>query len=451
MSTHSVATAPVLEADETRRVRRFANVLLVVALGRVVVAAGGGFPGISRDFSIDSGAAEVLRLAWPLLLALWIKRSNWPGLLIAVTITSSVLVLDRLIAGALGAWIVLNAPGAAGPIGSRWTAAEIGEIGAGIAGVVINALVAFAAWRLARRSRQIIRETPPESRRAIGRRLAIVGAVVFAGLSFGSLAWDAYVDVLSQSPAIRRFVLRSETKDRRLRPRPDASRNLRPPGRLLLLVNDGMRLIVEGKPGPARAASWNALRQIRISSERRDSEELRRDRASIAVALNNLARAFATGPNAADDPELAVKLSRESLRLAPGSGMSWNTLGIALLRASSDREAEAAFQRGMGLREGGDSADWLFLAILRQRAGKTDEAREFFERSLKWNAEHRPNDPELRKFEAEAAEALGLPSHDQPSGDTSSSSPAATSSAFAPPPPRKSARASGSIRSFGSV
>lgn len=462
MQTGPTSPSPVIEADNARRVRQFAIVLVMVSVVRVAVAARDGFPDVSHGAPVENGAAELLRLGWPILLALLIHRLKWQSLMIAALVTMLAMMIHRLMDTALDTMRFLNLTGTYEPAWIRFANAfslstvrwrAIVEILGRVFGLLIDSALTIAAWRLAKDSRPSRREFSRGSPRSIATRLAVMGSLLFSGVLLGSLAWDAYIEVLSLSPRIRHFAMRESESDARMRLRRRQFRAAHRPGRLLELVNGGIRLSQEPDADAARTAARNALRQINLATERRNSEELKRDSAKIAMALNNLSWNFATGGFPDQEPDLAVSLARESLRLAPDDGATWNTLGVALLRASSDREAVQAFERSMELRHGGDSVDWLFLAILRQRAGKTKEAKALYDRSLKWDAEHRPHDQELWKFEAEAAAALGLPAPVHPQPQKSVLRPPQPSGVSSPSPwfspadapPRKSANASGSM------
>jgi hypothetical protein len=62
----------------------------------------------------------------------------------------------------------------------------------------------------------------------------------------------------------------------------------------------------------------------------------------------------------------------------------------------------------MELCEGGDSADWFFLAMAHWRLDAKDESRQWFDKAVAWMEQHSPDDEELKRFRAEAAELLGV-------------------------------------------
>jgi tetratricopeptide (TPR) repeat protein len=122
------------------------------------------------------------------------------------------------------------------------------------------------------------------------------------------------------------------------------------------------------------------------------------------------------------DPAQGVQLAKKALQLAPVNskymtdysedtdvnspyyhvGTYWTTLGAAHYRAGQWKEAVAALQKSMDLRLGGDSLDWLFLAMAHWQLGEKDKARELFDRAIQWMDNDSPQYWELRHVRAEA-------------------------------------------------
>jgi serine/threonine protein kinase/Tfp pilus assembly protein PilF len=128
-----------------------------------------------------------------------------------------------------------------------------------------------------------------------------------------------------------------------------------------------------------------------------------------AAIHNDFAWIAATGPDASSrDPRLAVELGSRAVALAPDQGDYWSTLGAARYRAGDWDGAIAALERSIGLRKEGDSYNGFFLAMACRRLGRRDEARAWHDRAVRWMAEHKPNDDELHRFRAEAAELLQI-------------------------------------------
>jgi serine/threonine protein kinase len=104
------------------------------------------------------------------------------------------------------------------------------------------------------------------------------------------------------------------------------------------------------------------------------------------------------------DPAEAVALARQAVARAPHDGRYWNTLGVALYRKGAYAEAGRALHKSMALRHGGDPADWFFLAMTYRRQGHPDQARTWYDRSVRWMVEHPPVDESLLRYRAEADE-----------------------------------------------
>jgi hypothetical protein len=56
----------------------------------------------------------------------------------------------------------------------------------------------------------------------------------------------------------------------------------------------------------------------------------------------------------------------------------------------------------------GAPVGWFFLAMAQARLGNKDEARKWFDRAVLWMEKNSPKDEEMRRFQAEAAEVLGV-------------------------------------------
>jgi tetratricopeptide (TPR) repeat protein len=122
---------------------------------------------------------------------------------------------------------------------------------------------------------------------------------------------------------------------------------------------------------------------------------------------NNLAWLLASRAEvSALDATKAVKLAKEATALAPKTGTYWNTLGVAHYHAGDWKAAAAAIEQSMQLRSGGDAYDWLFLAMARWRLGDPVEARQWYDRSVKWIEANEPRNQELLGFQAEATRLI---------------------------------------------
>src|SRR5262249_28229329 len=126
-----------------------------------------------------------------------------------------------------------------------------------------------------------------------------------------------------------------------------------------------------------------------------------------ALPCNNLAWLLATCPEPKfRDCEKAVQLAKKVVALAPKEGEHWKTLGVAHYRAGNWEEAVAALDKSMQFRNGGDSFDWFFLSMAHWQLGEKDKARQRYDQAVQWMEKNQPNNGELRRFHAEAAELL---------------------------------------------
>jgi serine/threonine-protein kinase len=135
-------------------------------------------------------------------------------------------------------------------------------------------------------------------------------------------------------------------------------------------------------------------------------------RSGSAAVKNDLAWALATCPDPKlRDPRQAVELALEAVR-STANGTYYNTLGAALYAAGHWREAIAALQKSMQLRQGGDGYDWFFLSMAHARLGDKEKARSWYDRAVAWMDKHAPHNDELCRFRADAAKLLDLPPDD---------------------------------------
>ncbi len=103
-----------------------------------------------------------------------------------------------------------------------------------------------------------------------------------------------------------------------------------------------------------------------------------------------------------------LELAQKTVELAPSVGDYWSTLGAAHYRAGNWKEANAALEKSMQLRNGGDGFDWCFLAMICWQRGEKEKARQWFDKAVQWMDEKKPKDIELGHIRAETAELLKI-------------------------------------------
>jgi len=106
--------------------------------------------------------------------------------------------------------------------------------------------------------------------------------------------------------------------------------------------------------------------------------------------------------------EIAMAFARQAVELAPENGNAWNTLGVVHLRAGNWKETINALQKAKDLRQGGDSFDGFFLAMAYWQGGNKDEARKWYSQAVAWMEKNQPDNEELYRFRAEAAQLLEI-------------------------------------------
>jgi serine/threonine protein kinase/tetratricopeptide (TPR) repeat protein len=122
---------------------------------------------------------------------------------------------------------------------------------------------------------------------------------------------------------------------------------------------------------------------------------------------NQIAWNLATDPDPSfRHPKFAVELAERAVAARPGDGSIWNTLGVARYRNHQWKEAIAAFDKSMGLRNGGDAYRWYFLAMCHWQLGEKDEARKWYDKAVEWTEKNQPKNTQLRHFRTEAEELL---------------------------------------------
>jgi eukaryotic-like serine/threonine-protein kinase len=126
-------------------------------------------------------------------------------------------------------------------------------------------------------------------------------------------------------------------------------------------------------------------------------------RIGLIGPFNDLAWKLVRRPLAREsDAALAVRLARKAVAWEPGQAAYWNTLGVAYYRQGDWSAASTAIEKSIELGNGGDATDWFVLASTLHRQGRSDQARQWFDRAVQW-VERNPGLDKVR-----AAEILGF-------------------------------------------
>jgi tetratricopeptide (TPR) repeat protein len=134
-----------------------------------------------------------------------------------------------------------------------------------------------------------------------------------------------------------------------------------------------------------------------------------------ALANNNLAWLLVTCPDVKfHDPAAAVALAHKAVKLAPKTATYWNTLGFAQYRKKDYKDAIDSLNKSTAM-QGENAMDGFFLAMAHWKLGQKTLARKQYDQALIGMqkllpslAKDQHHTDELRRFQAEAAEVLGI-------------------------------------------
>jgi serine/threonine protein kinase/Flp pilus assembly protein TadD len=163
-------------------------------------------------------------------------------------------------------------------------------------------------------------------------------------------------------------------------------------------INLHTNLIDQGKQAEAEAGFLEMLRLLHMKGVSGREDFLNECAWHLATCLDLKAR----------DPDRAVGLAKEAVRLQPNEGNFWSTLGVAHYRAGDWKAAAVALQKSRELRQGADARDWFFRAMAHWQLGAKDEARNWYEQAVQWMEKNARQDEELRRFRRETEELLGI-------------------------------------------
>jgi tetratricopeptide (TPR) repeat protein len=362
-------------------------------------------------------------VAWPLLLGLTLRRVRWPEMLPAAGVTFLFLSIGGILE-AIAEWNHANGQGIT--FGSfhltrqAFAKPSLSHVVQGVLGVSQLAVECATGLRCLMLYRRMRRSTAPApgsskpegARRARLGRLAIYVSVGFLVLMIRLPVWSTYIEILNDSRIVREFVLKTDFGPTN-RPR-RGIRMSKEEQRLRGLQQTLTAALMSTGSGNYLAAKEDYLALIARADSVDEKTRPPGYDTLFANAENNLAWLLATCPKMeVRDSHEAVRLARSAIAREPATGTYWNTLGVALYRDGELDAAHDALSQSMQLRgDGGDSFDWFFLAMIDQKQGRKEKAREVYEKAVKWyHADPDPaaNGEELYRFEVEAAETLGLP------------------------------------------
>jgi tetratricopeptide (TPR) repeat protein len=116
------------------------------------------------------------------------------------------------------------------------------------------------------------------------------------------------------------------------------------------------------------------------------------------------------------DPDRAIVLARQALRITPRSREGWKMLGLAEYRARDWAAAIEALERWVAIDPQGDPVFGFLSAIAHGHLGHTREGRDWYDRAVGWMAHERLRMDDLHRLRFEAAQLLGLPQPEAPVG-----------------------------------
>lgn len=380
--------------------------------GAGAVGDAGGF----WRYAAEHPPFHLLIAAWPAAIGLILLRSRWHELVKVGAVTFVVMSVGGILS-AMAEWGDL--PRRFVTIGSfrvsRISLLRLSDsaLATSLAGIVqlllelITGLRASAwAFRLLDRADGAEVDRREAARRVRLGRLALLGSLVFLVLTVRLPGWSPYLELATRSKFLRDLLIGEDRPSRRgeQRPLPTQAGWLRDG---MLLFDQALGDWVEGRYARSRDTY---LRLMAIVDPLSPSSLNLGERHFVSRSYNNIAWLLATCPDEGlQDSKAAVKFARRAVEFAPGDGEIWNTLGVAYFRVGDMEQSRNALYRSMELRNEGTSHDWFFLAMIHQREGRKERAREWYDKAAQWSKQPDAEGEELYRFQCEAAEALGLP------------------------------------------
>lgn len=160
-------------------------------------------------------------------------------------------------------------------------------------------------------------------------------------------------------------------------------------------------------------AQYHLLLELLLENKKSDQVQLVLERAQeqcqdIPPILNNLAWWMVSLPHPPfGNADLGLQMAKKATEKAPQNRDHWNTLGAAYYRAGNWQKSIAALEKSRALRAGGDSYDFLFLAMAHWQLGDKDQAREWYQKATAQRP--KTKNEELSHIQDEAAGLLEVP------------------------------------------
>jgi tetratricopeptide (TPR) repeat protein len=135
------------------------------------------------------------------------------------------------------------------------------------------------------------------------------------------------------------------------------------------------------------------------------------------------------------DPREAVALAENATKLDSTDDRAFGVMGAACYRTGDWKQAIAALETSVELAQGGNAADWFFLAMSNWQLGKRDAAREWYETAVEWMGKNDDEEilfvrqADLTRLRSEAATLL-LVNDPQPAHASSRPTPATAASSI---------------------
>jgi tetratricopeptide (TPR) repeat protein len=383
------------------------------------------------EFAHENSPVFALSAAWPLLVAIALRRTRWPELLLAAALTFLFL--------SVGGAVELTAQSSQArsdgeTIGSFHltrraflspTFADLALVFLGASQLMLELVTAVYALFVAagpRGAGAADCAKQDRSRRARWGRLAVYAAIAYLFLMVRLPVWSTYLEVLSSSTLFREFIIRNDIE--RIKGTPGGNRRFRIDERLMRtrgMMTTALQATVAGR---FALAGESYKRVIAVADSSTEGILAGTYRSITADASNNLAWLQATCPDVEfRDPERSVENAHRATELDPANGNFWNTLGAAHYRNGNWAEADRVLLHSMELRNGGDSFDWFFLAVVRLKLGRKDDALRWYNKAVDWYHASLPLNQELHRFQVEAAKELGLAAPPYPPPASSAQGP----------------------------